>query len=104
VKLLYITNSSTGPGGLESVLSVKASLLAEDIGYEVHILSLNEKGKDTFFEFSSKIIRHDLEVSSNAYVSLNAYLRGMRRTVEQVQPDLPFTQGLVLRTLNCITL
>jgi len=88
MKILYITNGITGSGGLERVLSVKASMLAEDFGYEVHIISLNEKESDTFFEFSSKIIRHDLEVSGDAYFYLKAYLRGMRRTIEQVQPDI----------------
>lgn len=88
MKLLYITNGITGSGGLERVLSVKASMLAEDFRYEVYIVSLNEKGKDTFFDFSSKIIRHHLEVSGNAYVYLKAYVRGMRRTVEQIQPDI----------------
>ena len=31
--LLYITNGINGPGGLERVLSIKASLLAEEYGY-----------------------------------------------------------------------
>ena len=55
MKLLYITNGVTGSGGLERVLSVKASVLAEEFGYEVHLLSLNEIGKDTFFDFSEKV-------------------------------------------------
>lgn len=88
MRILYITNGITGSGGLERVLSVKASMLVEDFGYEVHIISLNEKGEDTFFDFSPKIIRHDLKVSGNAYVYLQTYLCGMRRTVEQVQPDI----------------
>ena len=33
MKLLYITNGITGAGGLERVLAVKASLLAEEMDY-----------------------------------------------------------------------
>ena len=41
IKLLYITNGVSGPGGLERVLSIKASYLAENLDYEIHILTLN---------------------------------------------------------------
>ena len=48
MKLLYITNGLNGSGGLERVLSIKASYLAEKAGYEVHILVLNNND-DSFF-------------------------------------------------------
>ncbi len=33
MKLLYITNGINGSGGLERVLSIKASYLADELGY-----------------------------------------------------------------------
>ena len=88
MKLLYITNGITGPGGLERVLSVKASLLADHWGYEVHVLSLNEEGKETFFEFSSKIIRHSMKVGGNPLRYIEAYINGIRQKVKEIQPDV----------------
>ena len=42
MKLLYITNGIKGSGGLERVLAVKASYLADKFNYELHILTLND--------------------------------------------------------------
>ena len=88
MKLLYITNGITGAGGLERVLSVKASLLAEKFGYEVHLLSLNEIGKEPFFSFSDKVHRHSIAVSGNPIQYFLQYKNGIHKIVDEIQPDL----------------
>lgn len=88
MKLLYITNGITGSGGLERVLSVKASLLAEKLDYEVHILSLNEDGKAPFFHFSDQIILHSISVEGNPLKYLWQYIRGIRQKVKEINPDI----------------
>ena len=87
-KLLYITNGITGSGGLERVLSVKASLLVEDFGYEVHLLSLNEMGRDPFFAFSRKIQRHSFAVSGNPLRYFFQYINGIQKVIDEIQPDV----------------
>ena len=86
--LLYITNGITGAGGLERVLSVKASLLAEKMGYEVHILSLNEDGKEPFFEFSPRIILHSIAVGGNPLRYIKSYRKGIQQKVKEIKPDV----------------
>jgi hypothetical protein len=49
MKLLYITNSVHGSGGLERLLAVKANYLAEKLNYEVTILILISVGESFFF-------------------------------------------------------
>lgn len=88
MKLLYITNGITGSGGLERVLSVKASLLAENYEYEVHILSLNETGKELFFSFSKKVNIHSIEVSGNPIQYLLKYKNGIQKLIDTIQPDV----------------
>ena len=88
MKLLYITNGITGAGGLERVLSVKASMLTEQFGYEVHILSLNEEGQQTFFEFSPQIVRHSMKVGGNPLRYLKAYKKGIQHKVKEINPDV----------------
>ena len=88
VKLLYITNGISGAGGLERVLSIKGSALAEDGGFEVHILSLNEEGKETFYPFSAQIHWHHLSVSGNPFQYIKDYCSGVRKKVAEIQPDL----------------
>jgi hypothetical protein len=67
MKLLYITNGINGAGGLERVLSIKATYLADILGYEVHILVLNHNNKPVFYDFSERIIVHDIPVSGSLY-------------------------------------
>lgn len=89
MKLLYITNGITGSGGLERVLSVKASWLAEYFGYEVHIAAMNEPAdKKTFFDFSPKIIRHTFSVGGDPLSYIKSYKAGIKQLVASVQPDV----------------
>ena len=88
MKLLYITNGITGSGGLERVLSVKASLLAEEFGYEVHLLSLNEKGEEPFFSFSNKVKQHSIVVVGNPIRYFLGYKNGIQKKVNQIKPDI----------------
>lgn len=88
VKLLYITNGITGAGGLERVLSVKASLLAEEYGYDVHILCLNEMGKKGFYQFSPRITFHSITVSGSPVSYLHQYITRIRHKVKQITPDV----------------
>jgi glycosyltransferase involved in cell wall biosynthesis len=80
MKLLYITNGITGVGGLERVLSVRASYLADPLGHEVHIASLDEAGREPFYTFSPAVTRHDIEKRH--------YFSGLRRLVKRLRPDI----------------
>lgn len=89
MKLLYITNGITGSGGLERVLSVKASVLAEQNGYEVHILALNEpETQPAFFEFSKKIVRHNVQAGGNPLNYIAQYKKGVQNAVDRIKPDV----------------
>lgn len=88
MKLLYITNQICGAGGLERVLSIKATYLADKLGYEVHILTLNQINGSLFYDFSPKITHHDLSVKGNFLKYFKAYKFGVKSIVEKIQPDI----------------
>ena len=88
MKLLYITNGINGAGGLERVLAVKASYLADQLGYEVHILSLNEPQPKPFYGFSSKLQFHSCEVKGNPIQYIFSYIKSIKRTVSKIKPDI----------------
>lgn len=88
MKLLYITNGINGSGGLERVLSIKASALADDFGYEVHVLTLNNQNQNTFFKFSESIILHDIKVGGNPIDYLKRYTSGIKNLINEIQPDV----------------
>ena len=86
-KILYITNGITGPGGLERVLSIKASYLADNFGYEVHIISLNEQNIPHFYKFSDKIIYHNIQTKGTYFTYLYSYLTGIKKVIKKIKPD-----------------
>jgi glycosyltransferase involved in cell wall biosynthesis len=87
-KILYITNGIKGAAGLERVLSVKASRLADDFDYEVHILTLNNNNDAPFYHFSPKIIMHDIVVGGNALDYFKSYSNGIKEVVRRISPDV----------------
>ncbi|MEC4050883.1 glycosyltransferase family 4 protein [Flavobacterium sp. SUN046] len=87
MKLLYITNGVVGAGGLERVLSVKASYLADNMGYEVHLLVLNQGDLPFFYPFSDKIVIHDITVKGNPLKYLSSYIKGIQGVINSFKPD-----------------
>lgn len=88
MKLLYITNGINGSGGLERVLSIKASYLAEVYQYEVHLAGLNESTSNLFYDFSPKINLHTFRVSGNPFRYIRQYVRGVKQLIAEIQPDV----------------
>lgn len=88
MKLLYITNGTNGSGGLERVLSVKASYLAEYYDYDVHILVLNDTHINPFYEFSPKLKYHSIPVGGNPIQYWQSYKSGIQKVVNQIEPDI----------------
>lgn len=88
MKLLYITNGINGIGGLERVLSIKASFFAEKLKYDVHIITLNEPETSAFYQFSEQITVYRIMASGNTFSYLKAYMREINRVVMKIQPDI----------------
>jgi len=88
MKILYITNGIGGAGGLERVLAIKASYLAEHKNHEVHILTLNQNPDTIFYEFSPKVIYHNIVVNGNPLRYILQYSRGMKSVVNKIKPDV----------------
>ncbi len=88
MKLLYITNGISGSGGLERVLAVKASYLADKLNYNVHILTLNDENNEQFYEFNPKITFHDIKVSGNVFNYIIKYRSGIKKAIKAISPNV----------------
>jgi len=88
MKLLYITNGINGAGGLERVLSIKASYLADNYGYDITILSLNEGHLYPFYKFSDRIKMQSITIKGNTLKYIQTYKKGINKIIKQEQPDL----------------
>jgi glycosyltransferase involved in cell wall biosynthesis len=88
LKLLYITNGINGSGGLERVLSIKASYLAEKSEYEVVILSINDAHLNPFYTFSNKIKMQSIPVFGNPFSYFKLYRNGIKSIISIEKPDI----------------
>lgn len=88
MKLVYITNGINGIGGLERVLSIKASYFADVYNYEVHIITLNELNDTSFYVFSKKIIVHRVSSSGRGIKYLKNYIKNINLVVRKIRPDI----------------
>lgn len=88
MKLVYIVNRIDGPGGLERVLSIKASMLADDYNYEIHVITLNQETTDLFYEFSNKIQYYNISVNGNPITKIYNYISKLRKAIKTLNPDV----------------
>jgi glycosyltransferase involved in cell wall biosynthesis len=88
VTVLYITNGIVGVGGLERVLSIKASYLVDEMEYEVHILTLNQNNLSPFYKFSPQIVLHDIKAEGNMFRCFLQYYKGIKDVVKKITPDI----------------
>lgn len=63
MKIIYTINATYNSGGMEKVLCSKANFLCEKKGHEVIIITTEQKGRNSFFEFSPKIRFVDLGIN-----------------------------------------
>lgn len=80
MKLIYHINSLCNPGGMERVVLNKATWLVKH-GYEVEIVTTDQGGKPTFYEFPEEIRMVDLGINysedkgKNIFAHILSYLQ-----------------------------
>lgn len=88
LKLLYITNGIDGAAGLERVLSIKASMLADKYNYKIHIITLNQKNSKPFYNFSNHISFHNIKTPQGLIKYVYHYVTQMKWLVKTIKPDV----------------
>jgi glycosyltransferase involved in cell wall biosynthesis len=88
LRLLYITNGINGAAGLERVLSIKASYLADKMNYEVFILCLNDNHLNRFYPFSNKLNLLSFRFYGGPIRCFFQYIHGIRSKVSEINPDI----------------
>lgn len=89
-RILYITNGITGSGGLERVVSLKATYFADKYNYDVHIITLNEQNKTKFYPLSDRVTIHNIEVQGNLISFYKTYIYKIKRIINSISPNVIF--------------
>lgn len=62
MRIVYCIPSLHNSGGMERVLTQKANYLADKAGYEVIIITSNQKDRNNFYRLSPNVKRFDLDI------------------------------------------
>ncbi len=63
MKIVYCVGSLVNKGGMEKVLANKVNYLVNKLGYDIHIITQDQKGRHYCYDFDSKIKFHDVNIS-----------------------------------------
>lgn len=88
MRIAYCIHSLNLTGGMERVLSVKASRLAEDYGHEVFIVTASMKGRKPAFPLSPKVNLVDVGVSDRPGPGLLFYGCALDKVLRRISPDI----------------
>ena len=113
-KIVFCTPAIYSAGGVERVVSYKASFFAEQLGYDVTIIVTEGKGRDCYFSLSDKVkvINFELgfeELWQASFVKKvflfltkqRQYKRLLKAELMRIRPD--FTISMLRREINFLT-
>ena len=113
MKIAYCVPLIDGSGGMERVLSLKASYLAENTGHEVFIILTDNKEKSPFYPFSSKIRIINLDINFGElwrkrfperiivyFFKQRKHKRALNECLKKIKPDI--TISMLRREINFI--
>lgn len=96
IKLCFIADQVYKSGGIERVLSHRINHLI-DAGYEVHLITNENKKNKPYFLYHSCMIHHDLSANLNKKISLFSpinlllvptYFLKLREVISSIKPDI----------------
>ena len=113
-KIVFCTPALYSTGGVERVVSYKASYFAEQLGYEVSIIVTEGRGRDCYFPLSDKVKVINFELGfeelwkasfvKKVYLYLSKqrqYKRMLKAELMRIRPDI--TISMLRREINFLT-
>lgn len=80
MKILYCLPQVHRPGGIERVISLKANYFADKCGWEVYIVTSNQKGNLPFYHFSERVNFINLDIDYESTLTLPLWKRTWRKS------------------------
>jgi glycosyltransferase involved in cell wall biosynthesis len=97
MRILFTTDQIYLHGGIEKVMAEKASYFADVLGYELYILTTEQKNNPACYPLSDKVKLVDISINYNRNVSYfhpenlfktGKHLRKWRQIVKEIRPDI----------------
>lgn len=99
MKILYNLNSTFNSGGTERIVIAKINALAE-MGYELTLVTTDQKGKDSFYEINKNVVTIDLAINysnnNNNFIKKVVqyplkkikHLNRLKKVINNINPDI----------------
>lgn len=113
VKIAYCIPSLYYPSGMERVLTLKANYFAEHLGYDIHIILTDGKGKEPYYKLYPSITTHQLDINYDELYGLSLpkrihrywnkqklFKKRLETCLNEIEPDI--TISLLRRDINFI--
>ena len=101
MKIAYIIEGTYNSGGMERVLSNKTNFLA-NLGYEVSIITTDQKDRANFFEFSDKIKFYDIGINYYDLVGSSFLLGAIRLFRKNIKCEAKLTDLLMKQKFDIV--
>ena len=95
MRVVYYLPSLYIAGGLERVITRKANYLADQLGYEVTILTSEQQGRKTYYPLSPNVRHHDLGVVIDIPKQRSLFLKILTYPVKYFQFKKRFSAFLI---------
>lgn len=73
MKLIYCIHSVCNPGGMERVLLNKVTYLVKNLGWDITVVTTDQKGKKPFYPFPKEVRMIDLDINYSNDNSKNVF-------------------------------
>ena len=94
MKIIYITHATYNSAGMERILALKANYFAEKPGFQVVLITTDQKGREPYYPISNKVICYDLGINFEEYYTepvvkrIRSYLKKQRRFKKKLKQVL----------------
>lgn len=106
MKIIYCVRSLFFSGGVERIITNKMNYLSEVYGYEIYVVTTDQRQKEVFFSLNKKIKHFDLEINysddfnKNFFKRIPIYIQKQKehkekleKTVKKIKPDILISLG-----------
>ena len=88
MKLVYITNTISGAGGIQRILAVKANYLVREKGYDLAIVVTNADDQPIYYDFHPSIEIITIKPDRSALSYYFSYKKLIKSALKKLNPDI----------------
>lgn len=97
MKIVYYTDQTYLHGGIERVLANKVNYLANQPGFDIHIVTSEQRGKVSCYPMDKRVTYHDLGINydrKKSYFHPNNFKKApkhffaLKKKLKEIQPDV----------------